>query len=79
MARVTVEDCLEHVESQFHLVLVAAQRAKQQLRGARPLVAADNREVVTALQEIAAGKIKVVDPVEPAASDKPSPPAEPRS
>jgi DNA-directed RNA polymerase subunit omega len=56
MARVTVEDCLEKVPSRFELVLLAARRAKQLLKGARPLVESHNKEVVTALREVAAGK-----------------------
>jgi DNA-directed RNA polymerase subunit omega len=58
MARVTVEDCLEKVSSRFELVLLAARRAKQLLKGSRPLVESHNREVVSALREIAAGKVK---------------------
>jgi len=42
----------------------AARRAKQLLKGARPLVESDNKEVVTALREIAAGKVAVVEPEE---------------
>ena len=57
MARITVEDCLESVENRFELVLVATKRAKQLLKGARPLVESENKEVVTALREIAAGKV----------------------
>ncbi len=57
MARVTVEDCLEQIPNRFELVLAAARRAKQLLKGARPLVESDNKEVVTALREIAAGKV----------------------
>jgi DNA-directed RNA polymerase subunit omega len=56
MARVTVEDCLERVENRFELALLASKRTKQLLKGARPLVESDNKEVVTALREIAAGK-----------------------
>ena len=59
MARITVEDCLEHVANRFELVLVAARRTKQLLKGARPLVESDNKEVVTALREIAAGEVKL--------------------
>jgi DNA-directed RNA polymerase subunit omega len=59
MARITVEDCLEHVSNRFELVLVAARRTKQLLKGARPLVESDNKEVVTALREIAAGEVKL--------------------
>jgi len=39
------------------LILVGARRAKQLLKGARPLVESDNKEVVTALREIAAGEV----------------------
>jgi DNA-directed RNA polymerase subunit omega len=53
MARITVEDCLERVPNRFELVLLAARRAKQLLKGARPLVEDHNKEVVTALREIA--------------------------
>jgi len=58
MARVTVEDCLEKVFSRFQLVTLASQRAKQLLKGAKPLLVTDNREIVTALREIAAGKVR---------------------
>jgi DNA-directed RNA polymerase subunit omega len=57
MARVTVEDCLEQIPNRFELVLAAARRAKMLLKGARPLVESDNKEVVTALREIAASKV----------------------
>jgi DNA-directed RNA polymerase subunit omega len=60
MARVTVEDCLERVASRFELVLLAAKRSKQLLKGARPLVESHNKEVVTALREIAADKVTAV-------------------
>ncbi len=63
MARITVEDCLEHVPNRFELVLVAAQRAKQLLKGSRPLVESDNKELVTALRETAAGKVVVDKPL----------------
>jgi DNA-directed RNA polymerase subunit omega len=61
MARITVEDCLVHIPNRFELVLGAARRAKQLLKGARPLVESDNKEVVTSLREIAAGKVKIVE------------------
>jgi DNA-directed RNA polymerase subunit omega len=60
MARVTVEDCLEKVPNRFHLTSVTVKRAKMLLRGARPLVESDNKEIVTALREIAAGEIRLV-------------------
>lgn len=60
MARVTVEDCLDKVENRFMLVMMAAKRVKQMYKGAKPLVATkNNRHVVTALREIAAGKLSV--------------------
>jgi DNA-directed RNA polymerase subunit omega len=40
-------------------VLLAAKRAKQLLKGSRPLLESDNKEVVTALREIGAGKVKM--------------------
>ena len=57
MARITVEDCLKKVNNRFALVMLAAKRTQQLLDGAKPLVNVDNREVVTALREIAAGKV----------------------
>ena len=59
MARITVEDCTEKVPNRFHLVQIASIRTKQLKKGARALVASeDNKEVVVALREIAAGFIK---------------------
>ncbi len=57
MARVTVEDCLEKIPNQLELSILGAMRAQQLLKGARPLVKTDNREIVVALREIAAGKV----------------------
>ncbi len=57
MARITVEDCLARIPNRFELVVVAARRAKDLLKGAPPLVDSDNKEVVTALREVAAGKV----------------------
>jgi DNA-directed RNA polymerase subunit omega len=62
MARITVEDCLKKVPNRFELVLVGARRAKQLLKGARPLVESDNKEVVAALREIADGKVSMTYP-----------------
>jgi DNA-directed RNA polymerase subunit omega len=59
MARITVEDCLEQIPNRFELVLLSARRAKQLLKGARPLVESDNKEVVTALREVADGKVRL--------------------
>jgi DNA-directed RNA polymerase subunit omega len=62
MARITIEDCLRKVGSRFELVLLAARRAKMIINGAKPLVEADNRSIVTALREVAAGKVKFKHP-----------------
>ena len=59
MVRITVEDCLEHVPNRFELVLLAARRAKQLLKGARPLVESDNKEIVTALREVADERVRL--------------------
>ena len=63
MARITVEDCLEVVPNRFSLVLVAAERAKQLLKGANTIVELpdDNKEVVMALRELAAGAFEIDD------------------
>ena len=60
MARVTVEDCLEQVNNRFELVLIAAQRTRQIIKGSPSLldVERDNKEAVIALREIAAGLIE---------------------
>ncbi|MEZ4371558.1 MAG: DNA-directed RNA polymerase subunit omega [Polyangiaceae bacterium] len=58
MARVTVEDCLEKEENRFALVVLAANRARQLMKGADPLVRARNRDAVNSLREIAAGKVR---------------------
>jgi DNA-directed RNA polymerase subunit omega len=59
MARITIEDCIAKVPNRFHLVQMASIRAKQLRKGARNLVdATENKEVVTALREIAAGHVK---------------------
>jgi DNA-directed RNA polymerase subunit omega len=60
MARISVEDCLKNVPNRFALVLLAAARTKQLLKGSKPRVQTDNREVVLALREIAAGKVAPV-------------------
>lgn len=59
MARITVEDCLKNVDNRFVLVLLAAKRTKQLNKGAKPLTPeTHNKEIVRALREIAAGKVK---------------------
>ena len=59
MARVTVEDCLEHVDNRFQLVMLATKRARQiATKGFEPMVPEENdKPTVIALREIAAGLI----------------------
>ncbi|MBI4701360.1 MAG: DNA-directed RNA polymerase subunit omega [Deltaproteobacteria bacterium] len=59
MARVTVEDCLEREENRFALVMMAAHRSRQLMRNdAKPLLVCKNKPLVTALREIAVGKVR---------------------
>ncbi len=60
MARVTIEDCLDHVENMYELVHLATKRARMLYKGGDALVKSKNRVIVTALREIAAGKVKAV-------------------
>jgi len=56
MARVTVEDCLEHVENNFELILKASERARDIANGMQPLVDEEgDKPTVIALREIADG------------------------
>ena len=58
MARITVEDCLEHVDNRFELVLVATKRARQLALGAEPMVSMEkDKPTVLALREIAEGLV----------------------
>jgi len=59
MARVTVEDCLEHVENRFELVMVAAKRARNiAVHGEQPLVEWENdKPTVVALREVSEGLV----------------------
>ena len=75
MARITVEDCLEHVENRFQLVTLAAERAHQfYLYNARPQVDPENdKPTVVALREIASGMTVsgiLDDPVQTDASEE---------
>jgi DNA-directed RNA polymerase subunit omega len=59
MARITIEDCTEQVPNHFTLVLMTSVRTKQLKRGSKPQVPpGENRAVVTALREIAAGVVQ---------------------
>lgn len=58
MARLTVEDCLQHIDNRYDLVILAAKRARQIIFGSEPLVKEDNdKPTVLALREIADGII----------------------
>ena len=67
MARVTVEDCIDKVDSPYELVLVAKERATQLNAGIEPTIERDNdKNTVISLREIADDKIKVSDLTEAA-------------
>ena len=60
MARITVEDCLEKIDSQYDLVLLAKERTSQLNSGEKPLVSEENdKNTVIALREIGDGKISI--------------------
>ncbi len=57
MARITVEDCLKQIPNRFELVLSATYRARMLSQGHNAKIESKNKPCVTALREIAAGKI----------------------
>lgn len=58
MARITIEDCLDHVENRFKLVLLASTRARQLSQGATEFLPRQkDKDTVLALREIAAGHV----------------------
>ena len=60
MARITVEDCLEKIDSQYDLVLLAKERTSQLTAGEKPLVPENNdKNTVISLREIGEGKISI--------------------
>jgi DNA-directed RNA polymerase subunit omega len=61
MARITVEDCLNQVNNRFALIHLAAKRVRQLRKGAEPTITSKNKDIVVALREIAAGKVKKLD------------------
>lgn len=65
MARITVEDCQQQVDNRFLLVQMAVKRVKQYREGYTALVESRNKEVVTALREIAAAKVLVKTDTKP--------------
>ena len=65
MARITIEDCLNHTPNRFALVCLAWQRAYDLAQGAPPEIACNNKEAVTALREVAAGKVGALPQPDP--------------
>ena len=60
MARVTVEDCMDHVDNRFELIMIASKRTKQLVEGSKPRIEnKGDKPPVVALREIAAGKIEI--------------------
>jgi len=77
MARITVEDCLKNENNRFVLVRLAAERAKQLLSGDSPVTdTKGNKAVVSALREIADGKVKFKGGVNRKGEDSDSSPAQ---
>jgi len=66
MARITVEDALEKINNRFVIAQMAIKRVKMYREGYQSLVEADNKEVVTSLREIAAGKVSLEASIEEA-------------
>ena len=57
MARITVEDCLKQIPNRFELTLAATYRARMLAQGHTPKVESRDKPTVTALREIASGKV----------------------
>lgn len=76
MARITVEDCLDKIDSRFQLILVASKRARQLARGADAHLPWENdKPTVMALREIAEGYIDesiLSEPDQPIEEESPS-------
>jgi len=71
MARITVEDCLDHLDNRFDLVLMAAKRARQLANGVDPLLPWENdKPTVMALREIAEGLVTTDILAEPEESEE---------
>jgi len=64
MARISAQDCIERIPSHFAICILAAQRARDLAAGRPPLVVCDNKPAVTALREIAAGKVSFNESVD---------------
>jgi DNA-directed RNA polymerase subunit omega len=66
MARVSAEDCLKRLPNHFALCILAARRARELAAGHPPSVVCDNKAAVTALREIAAGKVSFTESLDEA-------------
>jgi DNA-directed RNA polymerase subunit omega len=66
MARITVEDALKKINNRFVIAHMAMRRVKMYKQGYSPLIESKNKEVVTALREIAAGKVRLKKPIKEA-------------
>ena len=64
MARVTTEDCLDNVSNRYLLCNFATRRARQLILGASPTLESSNKALVTALREVASGRIELNADVE---------------
>lgn len=75
MARVTVEDCVEHVDNRFALVILATKRAKQLIAGASTILPESrDKPTVRSLREIATGRVRFDRDVREALSGRFDPP-----
>lgn len=63
MARISIEDCLDQLNNRFVLVHLVSERARQLLKGSTPLLKCKNKQIVTALREVASHKIEVANPL----------------
>lgn len=71
MARVTVEDCVHHVDNRFALVILATKRARQLMAGASPVLQPSrDKPTVVSLREIATGRVRFDRDVREALSGK---------
>lgn len=64
MARITIEDCLKQVNNRFSLIHMASKRVRQLRKGAESTLVTKNRDIVTALREIAAGHIQQAESID---------------
>lgn len=54
---VTTEECTKVIENKYHMILIAANRARELERGAKPMIETDSKNCTTAMKEIAAGLV----------------------